>query len=481
MYSLMSILTILLSSSNRFSANAFASSVLPTPVGPKNRKEPIGFPGSLIPALDLIIASVIFVTASSWPITLLWRASSRCNVLFFSVSVSFATGIPVHLEIILAISSSVTLSLTNDKSLSFTFCSSTPSCFWSSGNFPYWSSAALFKSYSLCAFSISFLTFSTCSRSCCNLFTEFFSFSHCAFLLLNSSRLSASSFCNSASLSLLKLSVSFFKAASSISICITLRLNSSSSVGMESISVLIRAQASSTKSIALSGRNLSVIYLSDKTAALTKAPSWILTPWNTSYLSLRPLRIDIVSSTDGSLTITGWNLLSNALSFSIYCLYSSKVVAPIQWSSPLANIGFSIFPASIAPSVFPAPTIVWSSSINKMISPLLFFTSSSTAFNLSSNSPLYFAPATNEPRSRENIFLSFNPSGTSPFTIRCAKPSTAAVLPTPGSPISTGLFLVFLDKILITFLISLSRPITGSSFWFLALSTKSWPYFDSAS
>ena len=33
-------------------------------------------------------------------------------------------------------------------------------------------------------------------------------------------------------------------------------------------------------------------------------------------------------------------------------------------------------------------------------------------------------------------------SGTSPLTMRCARPSTIAVLPTPGSPISTGLFLV---------------------------------------
>ena len=64
MYSLMSILTMLFSSSNNLSANAFASSVLPTPVGPKNRKEPIGFVGSLMPALERIIASVTFSTAS---------------------------------------------------------------------------------------------------------------------------------------------------------------------------------------------------------------------------------------------------------------------------------------------------------------------------------------------------------------------------------------------------------------------------------
>ncbi len=65
MYSDISILTILCSSSNKLSANAFASSVFPTPVGPKNRNEPIGLRGSLIPALERIIASETFSTASS--------------------------------------------------------------------------------------------------------------------------------------------------------------------------------------------------------------------------------------------------------------------------------------------------------------------------------------------------------------------------------------------------------------------------------
>jgi len=39
-----------------------------------------------------------------------------------------------------------------------------------------------------------------------------------------------------------------------------------------------------------------------------------------------------------------------------------------------------------------------------------------------------------------------------------------AVLPTPGSPISTGLFLVRRDSTCMTRSISFSRPITGSSF-----------------
>ena len=42
--------------------------------------------------------------------------------------------------------------------------------------------------------------------------------------------------------------------------------------------------------------------------------------------------------------------------------------------------------------------------------------------------------------------LPFSPSGTSPSMIRLASPSTMAVLPTPGSPMSTGLFLVRRDS-----------------------------------
>jgi hypothetical protein len=49
-YSLMSMRTIARSSSNRNSASALASSVLPTPVGPRNRNEPVGRSGSEMPA-----------------------------------------------------------------------------------------------------------------------------------------------------------------------------------------------------------------------------------------------------------------------------------------------------------------------------------------------------------------------------------------------------------------------------------------------
>ena len=57
-----------------------------------------------------------------------------------------------------------------------------------------------------------------------------------------------------------------------------------------------------------------------------------------------------MSSTEGCETITCWNLLSRALSFSMYSLYSLRVVAPMHRSSPLASSGFSKLPASMLPS-----------------------------------------------------------------------------------------------------------------------------------
>ncbi len=92
----------------------------------------------------------------------------------------------------------------------------------------------------------------------------------------------------------------------------------------------------------------------------------------------------IVSANVGSSTLTSENLLTNAPSFSIFSRYSSKVVAPITWISPLANAGLKILPASNPPLALPAPTIVCNSSIKRTTSGLAF-NSSSKAFILSSN------------------------------------------------------------------------------------------------
>ena len=239
------------------------------------------------------------------------------------------------------------------------------------------------------------------------------------------------------------------------------------------------AAASSIRSIALSGKKRSVMYrLLNSTAAMI-ASSLIRTWWWFSYRSFNPRKIDIVLRLSGSSTCTIWKRRSKALSFSKYFWYSSRVVAPIERSSPRASAGFRILAASIAPSPFPAPTKVWISSMNNMILPSDFFTSFTTDFSRSSNSPLYLAPATSAPISSEYTCLFFRFSGTSPRRIRCANPSTIAVLPVPGSPISIGLFFVRRLKIWSTRRISSSRPITGSSLPLRAASFKLMAYFSS--
>src|SRR6266545_4490934 len=140
----------------------------------------------------------------------------------------------------------------------------------------------------------------------------------------------------------------------------------------------------------------------------------------------------MVSWTLGSPTNTGWKRRSSAASFSMCLRYSSRVVAPTMRSSPRASIGLIMLPASMAP------------------------------------------------RSRATMRLSLSPSGTSPATIRRARPSTMAVLPTPGSPISTGLFLVRRESTCTTRRISSSRPITGSSPPERAASVRSRPKRSSA-
>ena len=170
-----------------------------------------------------------------------------------------------------------------------------------------------------------------------------------------------------------------------------------------------------------------------------------------------------MSSTPGSSTSTVWKRRSRAASFSTFSRYSSRVVAPMQCSSPRASEGLSMLPASIEPSARPAPTMVWSSSTNSTTCPCCLARSFSSAFMRSSNSPRNFVPAMREPMSSERTRRPFSPSGTSPSTMRWASPSTIAVLPTPGSPMSTGLFLVRRWSTWTVRRISSSRPMTGSS------------------
>ncbi len=117
----------------RASARALDSSVLPTPVGPRNRNDPIGRLGSLRPTRPLLIAFATAVTASSWPITLWCSTFSSLLSLALSDSASFWTGIFVHCDTTSAISSSITATFRSAffRSKRFRTCSSrfsTASC-----------------------------------------------------------------------------------------------------------------------------------------------------------------------------------------------------------------------------------------------------------------------------------------------------------------------------------------------------------------
>ena len=121
---------MLRSSSNRACASALASSVLPTPVGPRNRKLPMGRLGLAMPARLRRMASLTLVTASSCPMTRWCSTSSRCSSFSRSPSTSFSTGMPVQRATMRAISSSVTRSRSRLSSfLAAAIFSSSSSCF----------------------------------------------------------------------------------------------------------------------------------------------------------------------------------------------------------------------------------------------------------------------------------------------------------------------------------------------------------------
>mmetsp|Transcript_154073 Transcript_154073/g.287178 ORF Transcript_154073/g.287178 Transcript_154073/m.287178 type:complete len:232 (+) Transcript_154073:1732-2427(+) len=86
-----------------------------------------------------------------------------------------------------------------------------------------------------------------------------------------------------------------------------------------------------------------------------------------------------------------------------------------------------------------------------------------TFCNLSSKSPRYLVPAKRPVKSNCMMRLPCRKLGPFPSAILCASPSAIAVLPTPGSPIRTGLFLRRRAKTWTARLISFSRPMTTSS------------------
>ncbi len=129
---------------------------------------------------------------------------------------------------------------------------------------------------------------------------------------------------------------------------------------------------------------------------------------------------------------------------------------------PRASAGFRRFAASPVPACPPAPISVWISSTNRMTGTADRAAASRTPFRRASNSPFMLAPASSAPTSRLSNRTSARFGGTLPAAIACANPSTTAVLPTPASPVISGLFCRRRSSTSIMVRISSSRPITGS-------------------
>mmetsp|Transcript_29626 Transcript_29626/g.89135 ORF Transcript_29626/g.89135 Transcript_29626/m.89135 type:complete len:375 (-) Transcript_29626:140-1264(-) len=141
---------------------------------------------------------------------------------------------------------------------------------------------------------------------------------------------------------------------------------------------------------------------------------------------------------------------------------------------PRASAGFKMLPASMAPSAAPAPTNVWSSSMNKIVF-VSADASATTSRSRSSNSPRYLVPATSSAISSVWTRQSRSFLGTSPSAMRCARPSAMAVLPTPGSPTRHGFDLRRRRRICTARAISGLRPTHGSSSSSRAICVRSTP------
>ena len=143
-------------------------------------------------------------------------------------------------------------------------------------------------------------------------------------------------------------------------------------------------------------------------------------------------------------------------------------------TSPRARAGFRILAASRLPGAEPAPIIVCISSTKRMIS-LCFLSSSMSLRRRSSNCPRYCVPATMAAMSSATMRFPASTRGALPPAMRCARPSTTALLPTPGSPMRIGLFFLRRQSICTIRSVSRSRPTTGSNPPLAAMAVRSVP------
>mmetsp|Transcript_28193 Transcript_28193/g.110756 ORF Transcript_28193/g.110756 Transcript_28193/m.110756 type:complete len:222 (+) Transcript_28193:1771-2436(+) len=217
----------------------------------------------------------------------------------FSPASRFLIGIPVALEMTPKMSFSVTASARR----TLPAVSSSLGIFSSrSGIIEYLSLEAASQLPDLCASSRSLRALSRLRLASFASFSLFRSPSHCLTSLLRSSSTFEISFSACDNLDMEFLSFSFRSASTSMRSPMSRWSRSSMASGLDSCCIFNLLAASSTRSIAESGRRRSTRYLFAFLAAETRDRSVIRTPWCTSYFSFRPLRILIVSSTFGSAT-----------------------------------------------------------------------------------------------------------------------------------------------------------------------------------
>ena len=154
-----------------------------------------------------------------------------------------------------------------------------------------------------------------------------------------------------------------------------------------------------------------------------------------------------VSSIVGGSIWIAWKRRSSERSFSMYLRYSLSVVAPMQEISPRDSAGLRMLAASSEPSADPAPIREWISSMKTMRSGL-----SRSSLRIPFEPLLELAAvlgAGDHQRQveRDHPLLRQRRPARCRSTMRWARPSTMAVLPTPGSPSRIGLFLVRRDRI----------------------------------
>ena len=252
----------------------------------------MGRSGSDTPARARRTASETACTARAWPITRRPISVSIRSSLAVSPSSSRPAGIPVHADTTSATSSGPTSCLTmaagsevpaapvpSDIAAERSVVLAAASSRSTAGISAFSRRPHSWKSPSRWARSDWLLSSSSRFFSSPTLFRPDFSCSQRATSASSCSCRSALVARSRSSRSLLAASDSFSRESSSIVSRSTARCSSSISTGWESISIRSRDAASSTRSMALSGRNRAVMYRSDSAAAATSAASEISTWW----------------------------------------------------------------------------------------------------------------------------------------------------------------------------------------------------------